>query len=68
MCAVKSFNINHVLLTQQWVLAAQAAQFEVFAWTVNELSAIERMIAIGVDAIVTDFPAMVPDDRQLTAV
>ena len=68
MRAVKSFNINHLLLTQPWVLAAQAAQFEVFAWTVNELSTIERMITIGVDAIVTDFPAMVPDDSQLTAV
>ena len=58
--AVTSFNINHVLLTQPWVSAAQNAQLEVFAWTVNELSTIERMVDIGVDAIVTDFPARVP--------
>ena len=60
MRAVKSFNINHILLTQPWVSAAQVADLEVFAWTVNELSAIERMVGIGVDAIVTDFPARVP--------
>ena len=40
--------------------AAQQQQLEVFAWTVNDPSAIERMIEIGVDAIVTDFPARVP--------
>lgn len=60
VCAVKSFNINHVILTQPWVSAAQVARFEVFAWTVNEVSAIERMVDIGVDAIVTDFPDRVP--------
>ena len=57
----KSFNINHALQTAVWVQLAQTAGFEVFAWTVNDEATIARMVEIGVDAIVTDFPARVPN-------
>lgn len=62
----RSFNINHVLLSAAWVEAAQQAQTgvgPVFAWTVNEPSTIERMVNIGVTAIVTDYPERVPQSR-----
>ena len=32
------------------------AGFMVYPWTVNEPEDIERMITMGVDALITDFP------------
>ena len=37
-------------------LAAREAGVKIGAWTVNEPADIERMVALGVDAICTDFP------------
>jgi glycerophosphoryl diester phosphodiesterase len=58
----RSFNINHALLSDSWVTAAQSPTGvgPVFAWTVNDPSTIDRMVSIGVAAIVTDFPERVP--------
>jgi glycerophosphoryl diester phosphodiesterase len=58
--ALRSLNINHALQSQPWVAGAQEAGLQVFAWTVNDPETIERMVNIGVDAIVTDFPSRVP--------
>eukprot|EP01045_Picozoa_sp_COSAG04_P006309 COSAG04_NODE_307_length_17238_cov_17.860260_9_plen_119_part_00 len=36
------------------------ASLSVFAWTVNDEATIARMVSIGVDAIVTDYPERIP--------
>ena len=40
------------------VVAARAAEIAVNTWTVNEPDDIRRLAAAGVDAIVTDVPAV----------
>jgi len=48
---------NHLDLNQDLVEEAHQAGISVYCWTVNMLEDMERMIAIGVDAITTDYPA-----------
>lgn len=51
---------THVL-TKDFVEAAHARNIQVHAWTVNETEAMRRLLDIGVDGIMTDYP-----DRLLT--
>lgn len=46
-------------LTQEDLLSARALGLRVAVWTVNETEDIQRMIDLGVDAIVTDYPGRV---------
>jgi glycerophosphoryl diester phosphodiesterase len=39
--------------------AAHAAGLAVFVWTVNELADVRRAVSLGVDGIITDWPARV---------
>ncbi len=48
---------NHLDLTRDLVEEAHQLGLSVYCWTVNALEDMERMIAIGVDAITTDYPA-----------
>ena len=48
---------NHRLVTPEKVRAAHAAGLQVAAWTVNNPADWQRMVAAGVDAIITDDPA-----------
>ena len=50
------FSCNHRGLTEPLVGAAHDLGLEVYAWTVNEAPAIERMAEWGVDVIITDYP------------
>jgi len=43
-------------LTSEKLAAARKAQMKVTVWTVNESADIERMIAMGVDGIASDYP------------
>jgi glycerophosphoryl diester phosphodiesterase len=43
-------------LTQARVREAQAAGLKVIAWTVNDAAAIRRLVAWGVDGIISDYP------------
>ncbi|HEY1402733.1 MAG TPA: glycerophosphodiester phosphodiesterase, partial [Pyrinomonadaceae bacterium] len=43
-------------LTPELVAAAHGGGLEVHVWTVNEETAMRRMIALGVDGIMTDYP------------
>ncbi len=45
------------LATRALVEHAHAQGVEVHVWTINELAEIESLLAIGVDGIVTDYPA-----------
>ena len=47
---------NHLDLSEPWIREAHALGLEVYAWTVNEESDIEKMAGWGVDAITTDYP------------
>ena len=49
----------HEDITAQDVARAQALGLIVNAWTVNEIGDIDRVLAAGVDGIITDYPARV---------
>jgi len=44
------------VLTRRFVATAQRRNIEVQAWTINETSAMQRMLDLGVDGIITDYP------------
>jgi glycerophosphoryl diester phosphodiesterase len=48
---------EHRLVTAEQVKAAHAAKLQVVPWTANEPADWDRLIAAGVDAIITDDPA-----------
>ena len=43
-------------LTQKNIKKIHNAGFKVYPWTVNEPEDIKKMIEIGVDAVITDYP------------
>ncbi len=45
------------LATEPLVTAAHAVGVEVHVWTINDAAEIDRLLDIGVDAIMTDYPA-----------
>jgi glycerophosphoryl diester phosphodiesterase len=46
------------LITSATVAAAHGLGIEVHAWTINERAEMERLLALGVDGIMTDMPAV----------
>jgi glycerophosphoryl diester phosphodiesterase len=44
------------VLTRQFVRAAHGHNLEVHAWTVNETEEMKRLLDLGVDGIITDYP------------
>lgn len=48
--------INLHILTPRFVRAAHARGMEVHPWTINEVEDMQRMIDLGVDGIMTDYP------------
>lgn len=53
-CAV--WSPNHADLDEAAVAAAQGAGLSVIPWTVNEIADMRRLIGMGVDGIITDYP------------
>ncbi len=49
------------LLTREFVTAAHGRGLEVHGWTVNETEEMKRLLDLGVDGIITDYP-----DRLMT--
>ena len=45
------------LVTPQSVAAAHRLGVEVHVWTVNDAAEMRAMLALGVDGIITDYPA-----------
>lgn len=54
--AVPEFHGKHALLTPGFMAEAQRMGVIVHVWTVNEEIAARRLVAMGVDGIVTDYP------------
>ena len=52
----KSINPYYKLLTLEKVTLLQENGFQVFPWTVNNPEDIQKMIAMNVDGIISDFP------------
>lgn len=44
------------VLTREFVEAAHRRHLEVHAWTINDQAAMRRLLEIGVDGIITDYP------------
>ena len=49
------------LVSEQTVNAAHELGVEMFVWTVNEVPEMERLLRLGVDGIITDYPARLRD-------
>lgn len=47
---------RHTLVTPALMRQARRRHLKVSTWTVNDLTRAERMVALGVDGIITDFP------------
>jgi glycerophosphoryl diester phosphodiesterase len=52
----QSIHINHKILTPEKILTIKSNGFEVFAYTVNDLSRAKELFSWGVDAIFSDYP------------
>ncbi|MNQ22588.1 Glycerophosphoryl diester phosphodiesterase precursor [compost metagenome] len=53
------YSPNYKLLNKNQMDALRALKMKVIPWTVNEDAAIERMLALQVDGIITDYPEKV---------
>lgn len=51
----------HILLNNEMVELCHENKMKVIPWTVNERSAMERLVKMGVDGIITDFPDRAKD-------
>ena len=49
------------LVTPASVEAAHALGIEIHVWTVNETDEMKELLALGVDGIITDYPARLTD-------
>lgn len=49
------------LVSRETVAAAHSLGLEIFVWTVNEVEEMERLLRLGVDGIITDYPARLRD-------
>ncbi len=54
-----AINPNYKSLNEDNINEIHANGFKIFTYTINEVSDIKRMIELGVDAIITDYPERV---------
>lgn len=57
MEAADGYSVEAMMLTQQFINKAHRAGKEIHVWTVNSEESMERVLDMGVDAIITDKPA-----------
>lgn len=55
---------DRTLVTPQTVLAAHAAGLEVHVWTVNDPADMERLLAMGVDGVMSDYPELLVQKKN----
>jgi len=49
-------SVHHKIVDREFIATARACRKEVHAWTVNTKTAMKRMLDVGVDVIITNFP------------
>ncbi|MCB9704840.1 MAG: glycerophosphodiester phosphodiesterase [Myxococcales bacterium] len=49
-------SVEHVMINARYLKKMHKRGYKVFAWTVNEVADMERLIDLGVDGIITDHP------------
>ncbi len=59
------FSPNYALVTPEMVDWCHSRGMQLIPWTVNDTTAIRRLIDMGVDGIITDFPDLVPQALSL---
>ena len=63
----KAINIDFKLLNKKVVKKIKSENLIINAWTVNEINQIKRIMKLGVDGIITDFPDRVINLKPLLA-
>ena len=58
---VDLLSANYRLVDQAFMEKARAAGKEVHVWTVNDKETMRKMMRVGVDAILTDYPDRLAD-------
>lgn len=58
---------DFVIITEARVAFAHALGIEVHAWTINDEAEMHRLLDLGVDGLITDFPARAAEVRRLRA-
>lgn len=61
---VQFMALNMANATPTLIRRIQATGKQVYVWTVNDRTSMARMMALGVDGIITDEPAMAHETRQ----
>jgi glycerophosphoryl diester phosphodiesterase len=51
---------GHALVTRELVSAAHRVGLELHVWTINDVQEMAQLLALGVDGIMSDFPARFP--------
>lgn len=59
------FSPHYSLVTADLVKACHERKMKVVAWTVNDRTRINALVALGVDGIITDYPDLFNPDAQL---
>jgi glycerophosphoryl diester phosphodiesterase len=54
------YSPSHVLVDPELVRRCHQHDMQVIPWTVNETDAMQRLIGMGVDGIITDYPNRIP--------
>jgi glycerophosphoryl diester phosphodiesterase len=47
---------GRTLVSAETVQAAHALGFEMFVWTINDLDEMARLLSLGADGIISDYP------------
>lgn len=54
------FSPNYELLTKDQVNYFHQRQIKVIPWTVNDQASMDKMLSMGVDGLITDYPNLIP--------
>ena len=47
---------SYTIMADSWIQSAHKAGLKIIPWTVNDTSEMKRLIELGVDGIITDYP------------
>ncbi|HVF86162.1 MAG TPA: glycerophosphodiester phosphodiesterase, partial [Pyrinomonadaceae bacterium] len=56
-CQAHEIALHHSLASRAMIRAATSAGFQTVAWTIDDTSWAERAVALGLKAIITNYPA-----------